>query len=156
MMDSSYINGIDAETGATRAVAKLTDVLGVESTPVAPGSSAALTESRPNSLTRFLGGVRQVSPVDVGTLVGAVAGALLWRKHRVLGFFTGASAGYNIPLLAKVDRRRAALCNLGITSAGVLGSFTVKEHPVVGFVLGWMGGGVLSYAAGCNPIGGAR
>lgn len=149
-MDAKYVDGIDAVTGATRTIARLADVLGAE----------AMVAPKAGGLTKFLTSARDQVPADIkdgtGTLVGAVVGALLWRDHRVLGALAGASVGRNAPALIKGDQRRMAVCNLGITGAATIGALTLRRNPVVGFVLGWLGGGALAYTAGCNPVGGAK
>lgn len=156
-MSASYIDGIDAVTGATRTIARLADVLGTEGAPMSP---SGIVKSGGSTLSRFLDDIKRRTPDEIkdgaGTIVGAAAGALLWREHRVLGFLLGASLGRNVPALRKREYRRAALCNIGITGAGVLGSLKIPTHPAVGFGLGWAGGGVLAYMAGCNPVGGTK
>lgn len=141
----AYLNGIDAATGQTRTIAPLATVLGADSVALAPlpPMPAAMHQS---TLSEFLAKIRSTAPEgmqdSVGTLAGAAAGAYLWKKHRWLGGIGGASLGRNAQDLLHPAQRTAAMCNLGVTGAGVAGSMLFKKHPVIGFVLGFLGGGL--------------
>lgn len=131
-----YLSGIDATAGGHRGVARLSSVLG-----------ANVSAANPSSVEEFLRDVKATAPPDVKdgatTVAGAAAGAFLWKRHRVLGLLGGGSLGRNVPALFRPSERRAALCNIGQTGGGVLGSLIIGGAP--GFILGWLGAGVLIY-----------
>ena len=140
----SYLSGFDAI--AKRGAARLADVLGT--------TTALVPHEQRDSFVAFLKNIKNQAPPDVEdgwhTAVGALAGGVLWGRsgHPYLGLIGGASAGRNLPALVyQPDKRRLALSNLGITSAGVLGSLAVPKHRVLGFILGWLAGGAVTYAA---------
>lgn len=87
-----------------------------------------------------------------GGVIG-VAGAMGWKKHRVLGFLAGESLGQNTYRLYRGqggDRVRA-LTNMGMTGAAVAGSLLWKKHPFWGFVAGLAAGTVAtSFVPGSN------
>lgn len=68
--------------------------------------------------------------------IGAAAGALLWKEHRVLGLLGGLAAGSAVPSLLVKEERVDALCRLGVATLATVGSLSMPKHPVVGFVLG--------------------
>lgn len=143
MSDNKYLKGIDAVTGVRRNIARITDVLGAT-----PTATAALTTTRPSSTVEFLSSVHGFEndvPDDIGTIAGSAVGAVIWKKHRVLGAVAGASAGRNLPALLHPEHRRSALCNMGVTGAGVLGSLLLPGTPAVGFIVGWLAGGAAVY-----------
>lgn len=144
---ASFFNKVraaDRVVGVSQPFRRVAAVIG-EDPPVPSASPQALVspKSRPASLTEFLSQVRAAQEAldfrDVkngpSTVIGAVAGGLLWRDHRVLGVIGGASLGRNIPALLDERDRKWALCNLSSTGAGVAGSLLWKEHPVWGFML---------------------
>ena len=126
------------DTGAQRTIARLSTVLG------------AVPEAiKPKSLTEYLNKVKRATQPDVadglGTLAGAAAGGIYFTKHRLLGVIGGASVGRNLPaLLLKPQHRGWAVANMGTTGAAIVGSRLLKKWPVVGFVLGWLGGNAVA------------
>lgn len=102
--------------------------------------------------TSFLQDLRSGVTPDLKTLaplgVGAAAGAYFWKRHRVLGGLAGGVIGANGPALLEAHSRRDALCNIGQVGSGVIGSKLMKRRPVVGFILGWLGGGAVTHFAG--------
>jgi hypothetical protein len=72
-------------------------------------------------------------------VVGAVAGAMLWKRHRILGAVAGhAVVSTAMPIYHGGDGRVRALWQLGIEGAGIASSLHFKRHPF----LGWLGGTV--------------
>lgn len=142
MSDNKYLKGIDAVTGVRRSIARITDVLGAT-----PTATAALTTTRPSTTAEFLKSVHGYEdvPDDIGTIAGGAIGAVVWKKHRVLGAIAGSSIGRNTPALLHAEHRRSALCNMGVTGAGVLGSLLMPGTPAVGFIVGWLAGGAAVY-----------
>lgn len=128
--------------GTDRAAARLSNVIGAGG--VAPMSGS--------SMSSFLSELRATAPTDVkdgiGTLAGGVAGALYFKKHRVLGGIAGASLGRNLPALLKPAERNAALCNLGATGTGLLGARFFPKHPVIGFIAGLVAGETVIHFGG--------
>ena len=121
-------------------IAHLSTVLGV-----APAGNP------PRSLKEFVTGLslKRVTHPDItngiGTVAGIVAGGMYYRKSRVLGTIGGASLGRNLPaLLLRPEHRRLAVANMGTTGAAIVGSRLLKKWPVVGFVLGWLGGNAIA------------
>lgn len=149
----NYLNGVDGMTSARRTVSRVAHVLGAAAgIPATPAPSTALAKKDAGVVSAFVRELRSQAPPDIkdgaGTLVGAAAGAFLWKKHRWLGGIGGASLGRNAMSVLDPAQRKEALCNLGITSAGIIGSLTVPKHPVIGFVLGWFAGGAATYYGG--------
>ncbi|HVO22491.1 MAG TPA: hypothetical protein VMW56_02565 [Candidatus Margulisiibacteriota bacterium] len=146
MSNSHALNSV---IGYERSAARIASILGAAS----PSPSTAMVPSKKQySLKAYLDELKATAPDDVkdglGTAAGAAAGYLFVKKHRFLGAIAGASLGRNVPALLDPEQRHLALRNLGITSAGLIGSLTVPKHPVIGFVLGWLAGGAATYAAG--------
>lgn len=76
-------------------------------------------------------------------LAGAVAGAVLWKQHRVLGFLAGGSAvGGAISLVR--GRVGSAALTMVPTAAGVAASLYWPKHPALGFILGHVGGSAVT------------
>lgn len=125
---------VDGLTGIGRALARL---------------ESAEIVGRDNSISTFVRGMGDKPRTDVkdgiGTVIGAATGAVLWKEHRVLGAIGGASLGRNLPALLSSSTRRFALCNMGVTSAGVVGSMLFKNSPIVGFGIGWLAGNAIVY-----------
>lgn len=159
---SKITSGIDAIAGVHRGTKRLArtaaTILGVDEAPAqsaAPSSTAITTSPRRDAFKEFL--VRSTSgeraiPIDVpdtaGTAVGGAAGMLLWKRHRFLGALGGASVGRNVPALFNARYRRAALCNMGQTTAGVVGSLLVPSAPFIAFGVAWLGAGAAIYLTG--------
>ena len=128
---------IGEATSAKRTLARFHDVLG-----------AAPQAVQPKSLMDYLREIKAKAPPDVsdgaGTFVGAAAGAIGWKAHRVLGGIAGASLGRNLPALLRAHERKIALANMSVTASGLFGSLSLPKHPVLGFVLGWLTAGALT------------
>ncbi len=80
----------------------------------------------------------------IPSVVGAAAGAYVWKKHRILGGIAGMSVAPNVLRLIKSGERVKALCSIGATGVGVMGSLKWKRHPILGFVAGEVVGLVAS------------
>ena len=76
----------------------------------------------------------------VATLAGGTAGALLWRKHQVLGLLNGFAVGGNVARVAtkEITLRRAAE-NLGAHVVATASSLGLPSHPAIGYVAGAAG-----------------
>jgi hypothetical protein len=129
-----YLNQAKSIVGAPRHLARLSHVVG---------------DAAPASFQKYLADARASAPRDVttsevGTLAGAAAGLVIGHHfdHWLLGVIEGASLGRNVPALFKAGERRFALCNLAQTTSGVAGSLVAKGHPVIGFLLGYLGAGL--------------
>lgn len=135
---SNYLDKID--TGFNRNTARLARVIG--------------GDVRNTTLANMLERAKNNAPRDVtdgvGTLAGAVAGAIIGQRynHPVLGSLAGASLGRNVPALLRPAERKMAMRNLLMTHSGVAGSLVFNRHPVVGFFLGTVAGGLAAYAGG--------
>ena len=149
-----YLEGIDAVTGTRRSIARLADVLGEMPTPK-PAVEPALVPAGAATSKSFFRDVGVAAsdsepPDGIGTLVGLAAGAVAVPSHRVLGGIGGASLGRNVPALFRAEQRTAALRNMGVTAAGIAGSLAWKAHPIAGFAVGSVVGGVVAYLAGAR------
>ena len=126
---------IESATSAKRSLARLADVLGAVPEP-----------ARPSSFEDFLRRISIDARRDVsdglGTLGGAAAGSLLWREHRFLGLIGGASLGRNLPAMLRPQDRAAAFSNMAVTGTAVFSSLCLPRYPKLGFVLGWLIGGL--------------
>lgn len=141
-MIDSYLRGIDAVTAATR-VQKRASIIGTKLLPKEVASAITLTlpASEP--------------PDGVSTLAGMAAGGILWGDHRFLGMILGASLGRNVPGLFKGETRRAALCNMGQTTGGVVGSLALGYNTtlqIVGFLAGWVAAGAALHYSGARGL----
>ena len=139
----------DEVMGARRSLARIHDVLG----KVTPKTSTALVHGSAPSMVGFFRDINDSRPADVpdhiGTIAGAVVGGIALRsKHPMLGIIGGASLGRNMPAMFKDDVRRLAMRNLVTTGGGVLGSLYSPKHPILGFGIGWILGGVAAYVGG--------
>lgn len=148
MSASRYLAGVDTVTGVTRHVARLRDVLGAAREVTSPKPVPALDAGAAEGFYRVAGRADDVTGSAPASLGVAAVGVLAWPKHRVLGGIGGASLGWNVPALFRPGERRLALRNLGTTGAGVVGSLLMPAHPVVGFVLGSVVGGLATYFGG--------
>ena len=126
---------IESATSAKRSLARVADILGAVPEPV-----------RPSSFQDFLRRMSITAPRDVPdgyrTVGGAVAGAFLWRNHRALGLIGGASVGRNLPALLHPTDRKIALTNMAVTGTAIFSSLSLPRHPRIGFILGWLAGGL--------------
>ena len=142
----SYFDAVSSISGAKRAASRFANVLGGEDvTALVPA------KARP-TFAEYMSKAKEGAPSDVrdtaGTAIGAAAGAILPRNHRVLGFVGGASLGRNVPALISAGHRRDALCNMGQTGAAVAGSLLLSGAPIAGFALGYLAGGAAIYFGG--------
>ncbi len=128
-----YLQHLDNLTGASRTLGRL---------------QSAQIVGHDNSISTFVRGMSEGPKSDVvdglGTAIGAAAGAVLWKQHRVLGAVGGASLGRNIPALFG-SMRRHAMVNMSTTGAGVLGSLLFRNSPIVGFGIGWITANAVVY-----------
>lgn len=142
-----YFRGLDSVTGASRTVARIADVLGADT---APSTALVPVSQKPSALETFLRAASVNRPRDVkdsvGTAVGATLGLVAVSEHRVLGAIGGASLGRNLPALLRAADRPAALENMLVTGAAIVGSLLLHRSPIIGFGLGWLSGGAAVYA----------
>ena len=116
--------------------AKIAGVLGVD--------APALTKRTPPTSDADALAQRAVAIEDSrGAAVGAVAGAVFWKKHRILGAIGGAMVGASAPALMNANERETAIYNLGHAGAAVGGSLLWKQHPIWGFLAGTIGAGIV-------------
>ena len=122
---------------------------------VGSGSDTALVVRKPSSVGEFLNSIGATSgadgPDNIGPIVGAAVGGLMYRNsHPILGVFGGAILGKNLPVLLVAEHRKTAVCNIGIAAACVAGSLigAKRGHPVIGFGLGWLTGGLIVHYGG--------
>lgn len=132
---SRYLEHLDGVFGASRAIARAR-----RADLVPAGRDGAVAE-----FVGRLGGEERDVEDGAGTVVGAAAGAVLWRQHRVLGAVLGASLGRNLPALLDSGLRRHAVCNMGTTGAAVAGALIFERNPLVGFGAGWVAANALVY-----------
>jgi hypothetical protein len=79
-------------------------------------------------------------------VVGGISGFALWKKHPVLGFFSGEAIGANAYRVyrGQGDDRTIAACGLGTQACAVTGSLMNPKHPFYGYVGGFILGSVVS------------
>lgn len=80
-------------------------------------------------------------------IAGGIAGASVWKKHRVLGAiagYTSASVAYPVAAGTPSERIRA-ICFAGAKASGVAGALIWKKHPVWGYIFGSLLGGVATF-----------
>lgn len=140
---NEYINKADQLAGGSRALARLSHVLGADQ-PVA----------NPSTTREFLRDIGASRPRDVedgiGTLAGAAVGAFVGNKHKhpVLGLIGGASLGRNVPALFNPGLRRPATRNLLTTGSGLAAAYYTKSHPWYLQAAAFIGGSIAGSLAG--------
>lgn len=140
----SRLDMIGAEAPTKTAVVPSTTTSATVPATVAPGE---LSAEEKKHLAIMMG---------AGT-AAAIGGAVLWKKHRVLGFLAGATAGSSVPCLLNEKYRTQAISNIGTQAASVGGSLMWKKHPVLGYILGSLVGGVgMQLATGTTPYKGGK
>jgi len=98
---------------------------------VVPVQDGALTPEQKAALVAYL--KYSVAPA----LAASIAGAVLWKKHRVLGFLAGGTLGASVYPIAKGgDMRKAALAGAGISAVSIGGALAWKNHPILGYLAG--------------------
>ena len=87
-------------------------------------------------------------------VAGGVAGAYLWKRHRVLGFLAGHAVAANaLPIVRNKDgERKAAVHMLGVEGAGVAGALVYKRSPAFGWVAGVAAGVAVSSMFSDSPL----
>jgi hypothetical protein len=119
-------------------------------TPPAATAGAALAPVSGPSLTSK---VTQFAP-GVG---GALAGAYVWKRHRILGLLAGHAVVNSAWDFYRGDRKRA-VCNAIVEGAGVLGALNsrkipvIKGGPITGYVAGVLLGAVATYFVEGSPV----
>lgn len=90
---------------------------------------------------------RDAMITGAASIAGAIAGAVLWKQHRVLGLFSGGTAAAVASSLAlsKGKDWPDAVQRLGTTAGSVGGSLMWPRHPILGF----LAGGLVTGAATC-------
>lgn len=117
---------------------KFSHVLGAVTPSTVKTAAAEMQKSEPKMLshamkTSFLPG-----------LAAGGAGAYAWGEHRVLGFFLGDAVGSRAYELYKGGNRKGNIADIAATGAAVYGSLKWKKHPIGGFLLGALAGGVVT------------
>lgn len=142
-----FLNKAKDASGVKQFKGRVSTVLG----DAPPQQALTKPAGSTGDFLRSVGNVPRDVPDDWKTIGGLAAGAVLVKKHRVLGAIGGASLARNIPALLHAEERKYALRNLGTTGLAVAGSLVAGKKPlrrVGGFVAGWLVGGIVSYAVG--------
>jgi len=109
----------------------------------------------------FLGGTQVAKPSrapmslsgNVVALGAGAVGAILWRRHPVLGFLGGSALASNVHALATKNRTFVeAGKRMGKHFVAVAGSLALPSHPAVGYVAGAVAGDLLLDGAGGGII----
>jgi len=111
----------------------------------APGAAAAaIVPAAPAAVTKTGPSLGHAAIAFAPTLVGGAAGALAWKKHRVLGFLAGQSLAYNGAALLKGDaeQRKEAMYQVAVEGSGIAGALYLKKymHPALGWFAGILAG----------------
>lgn len=135
-----------ASTGATRALTRLSSIVGAAPEAVVP-------EKKKESAMEFLRRLSSEAPTKdvpdtIGTPVGAALGLLFVPRHRVLGALGGASLGRNAPALLSPETRKPALRNLAGTGTAIVFSLAVPRHSVLSYIVGEILGSAGAYFGG--------
>jgi len=159
----SYAKKLDNALGASRALGRVTTVLGADAPPVAPAApTTALTApAEASTMKNFMARINAARSRDVkdgvGTLVGAVGGMYIGSRfdHKWLGLIGGASLGRNVPALMHPDDRKYATQNMISTGGGVAGALLAKKvfgganlTAILGFLAGSIATGMVVYRDG--------
>ena len=149
----TIMNGVDSITGYGRQLRRAQRLLGAGE-PAAPAPAAPAAGAMapaPTDFNTFLRELRQSAPAEAKDsapfVIGALAGAMFDKKHRVLGAIGGASIGRNVPDLFDARLRRDALCNMGQTGAGIAGALLFPRASLLAraaiFGAAWLGAGTV-------------
>jgi hypothetical protein len=136
-----YVEVFGAVSPSVNGAKRATDIVAALAPP---SGSHALVPARRNTI---LGA--EVSGMLPG-VVGAVAGALVWKRHPVLGVLAGHAIGANAKELLSGDRKKA-MCHVAVEGAGILGALKYKKHPVLGWVGGTVAGAVATSFVSGSP-----
>lgn len=112
---------------------------------VSPAAPAAVNLVKmPAEKARVTAGKLALYSLLPGAAAG-VLGALVWKKHRVLGFLGASAVGVSVyPMVRGSGPTRLAVgCYVGEVGASVAGSLMWKKHPI----LGYLGGGLVGSVA---------
>jgi hypothetical protein len=144
--DVSVFGAVSPSATGARSVADIVAALA----PPAKGSTAMVQASSGKSLTAS---VKHAVPGAVGAVAGYYVGKK--RGHSILGALAGHAVGSNAKALYNGDRKRA-LCNLAVEGAAILGALKYKKvpmlkHPVVGYAVGALVGGIATYFVSGSP-----
>jgi ammonia channel protein AmtB len=81
-------------------------------------------------------------------LVGGIAGYVLWKKHPVVGVFSGMAVG-GAGVTAATGKPVHGAAHLGSAAAAAYCSLKWQKHPALGYILGSLAASVaLNVAAG--------
>lgn len=147
MGHSSVAEAIYGVSPTARGVGRVSDLVAAM-TPPAPATGTALAPVAPphEALSKKL--IKFVPHV-----VGAGAGFVLWKKHRILGALAGhalVNSGYEY---YKGDKK-TALCELAVEGAGIAGALYLFKgrKPVMGWLAGVLAGSVATYFVQDSPV----
>lgn len=79
-------------------------------------------------------------------VAGAVAGAVMWKRHPILGLVMGHAVGTNAMELYKGDRTKA-LCSLAVEGAGTYAALKYGKGRTVRSVVAFVGGALAGAVA---------
>lgn len=134
-MQSVYRTGRDIVVGGGKKVISGLDVFrGAGAAAPTPTTALAKPEST-GGAWEYL----KKRPVEMGgAVVGAVAGGVLWKEHRVLGTICGLTVGRAVPMLVRGDAedKHEATYEIAATGLGTLLSLNWPSNQAVGFALG--------------------
>lgn len=133
-----YVLG-DATPTATGA-RQVADIVAAMAPP--PPGAAGTVAMRPASSASAGRIAMALAPgVAAGT-----AGAVIWKKHRVLGFLAGHAVGQSGYQFIRGGDKKKAICNLAVEGAGVVGALKLFKgrKPVYGWLAGVLGGAVVT------------
>ena len=119
--------------------------------PAAEGTTAMVKKEEPApTMTQAVVGVTP-------GVLGAVAGAFMWRKHWVLGGLAGHALASNaMPMWRGGKERKRAFYNLAVEGTGIAGALYFKKHPVVGWLGGILAGSVATSFFSDSPAAESR
>ncbi len=117
-----------------------TDKPPTSSLPAAVEKSVALEKAPQKSMASWSDMFPSIPEQDgrmaILGIIGAIAGVVLFPKHRVLAGIGGLTLGASLPDLATPGKRAEAVAGIGVAAAGIGASLAAGNHPVMGFVGG--------------------
>lgn len=148
-----YVDVLGSISHTTRGGTRVAEIVAAL-TPPARRADLAIGDAGASSpaLTHSASDEKSTPALEIAPgVVSGIAGAFVWKEHRVLGFLAGHAIGASaVPFIRNEGNdRRAALCQLGIEGAGVAGALGWKKHPI----LGWFAGGIAGAIASAFVVG---
>lgn len=152
-MSKSYMEQLGEISSSAKTAKQAADIVAAMAPPPVDsiqGAGDTVAVTKPAESSPSVG--KSIAGLAPGVAGGAL-GAVVWKKHRVLGFLAGHAVGANAKALYSGDRT-GAMCRVAIEGSGVAGALLLKKrmHPVFGWMLGVAAGAVATSFVKNSPM----